>query len=793
MQTKKSVHATTFLLTVFAALLLIGSRIEAQTNTEAQSATPKGSTAATSSAEEIVHMTPFEVSTTRDVGYYSTNSASITRLAAPVMELPMTVQILNQEVMNDLGVSTVTDLARFVVGGNDKGGSTATVSQFDLRGFNASDVDDTLRDGFRLKARTNIYNLDRLEIILAPNSVVTGAADPGGQVNYITKSALMRQNFSAVNMKVGSFGFYHGAFDTNVSQHSNNNDFGLRVNAFYEHSPIFMKFSDHDHAYGIALAAKVDLSKRTTVAVKFEHSYERRAPWTGTPDRWSGSPGLFGGYSIKFHQQVPKLYNYDEANATEGPDSFQKTKNDYLYGEFTHSFADNLNFQLLGGTQRELMPQLMSSTAAPSVSYDATTGSYYTNRAWSYQEDYDRRNNLRALLNYDLHLSWMEQKFIFGYSYLDVKLRDWTDSLNDSAGGVVDRSPLYPGGINAANYGLNMTNRFWVAQAPTGDNLISSSYYVNATGSYLNGRIKTVFGYASYDATRTDYHYQKPVSGSFYQGTASKPAPTSSTAFVQKAQVPMVSVVFAITPEINVYADYSKSFRPQASLYQTIDLNTGAIGGIAVPQTGMGYEGGIKFDFSKTGLSGSICAYQVVMGNIQQIVDTEIVKRLLGEALSLQQRFYVCGVEQTSKGVELQLFYNPSRAVSIMANWSYNASYDSKSLQDPTLLGQEANVHFKQLANIVAKYTYIEGPMKGWFIGCDSFIRGRQWRIQGAEYGTNAGYAIVGALVGYSRKWGSNSYTIQLKVDNIANKIYARTYAVIGEPRTFSVSASLQF
>ena len=100
---------------------------------------------------------------------------------------------------------------------------------------------------------------------------------------------------------------------------------------------------------------------------------------------------------------------------------------------------------------------------------------------------------------------------------------------------------------------------------------------------------------------------------------------------------------------------------------------------------------------------------------------------------------------------------------------------------------------FKHIANVAAKYTFKGGPFDGWFVGGNGVIRGRQFRYQGIETGSNAGYAIWGAFAGYSGNWDSRKYRIQLNVDNVFDREYLRTYGQIGEPLQFILATNLSF
>src|SRR5687768_10501959 len=63
----------------------------------------------TSSAEDVVQLSPFTVDTSKDVGYKASNSISGTRTNVPIAEVPMNIQVVTSELLTDLAVQTPTE------------------------------------------------------------------------------------------------------------------------------------------------------------------------------------------------------------------------------------------------------------------------------------------------------------------------------------------------------------------------------------------------------------------------------------------------------------------------------------------------------------------------------------------------------------------------------------------------------------------------------------------------------------------------------------------------------------
>jgi iron complex outermembrane receptor protein len=744
---------------------------------------------AATATDEPVTLSVFEVSTHKDVGYKSTNSASVTRLDAPIRELPLSVQIVNQEFMNDVAKGSLYDLARYFAGGDNQG-AIHQPTQFKLRGFNSND-DDQQRDGFRFLGLTDLYDVERIEIIRGPNSVVHGTADPGGQVNIITKSALLNQDLRAVNFRFGENALMRGAFDVNSAGTIAGRPAAIRVNAVHEDSESFIKFVE-SHIEGIAVAGRVRLTQNTDLTAKLEHNEHDQVAPVNVVDRWSGAPGYFGGNSQALNRAVPRIYNYDEGNAVGGPSNTDDRKLTVALVELTQNLGRDATLKLQAQKARENRVFQQATGSSGALGYNAATSTFFTTNRWQWTDTTNDRYNLRAIANYNLDLGWMKQSLLAGYSLLHVESRQKRDLLFDNATNTQTNFivPLVAGQLTADKTRLDPTGRSWRAQAPLASTVKNPSYYISANGTYLNGRLRTLVGYSWNESRRDDGVFANPTGGGFHDGLPF-PLSTRTISGKQTRGIPIISAVVGVTSHLNAYATYSESFKPQTQFLPTLDVSSGKIGGNLEPEFGRGYEAGIKFDLLDDRLSGTLGAYKTTKGNLPQLVDTIVVQRLLGP--NEDRRFYVAGSEQESKGIELELFYNPTPSITLSANYAYCDAHVTANPAQPEQIGRVANVHSRNIANFAGKYTFRNGPLNGFFAGGNVFARSKHYRYQSIEGGANAGFAIAGVMFGYAGKLGNTRYTLQANLDNVFDKKYLRTYGMLGEPRTASISGALHF
>ena len=114
------------------------------------------------------------------------------RLGLTARQTPAMVEVIDKQVIEDRGLRTTTDIAKAAVGvtGGDSPGAPAI---FTMRGF-AGDQINTLYNDIKIGPATmtgrpmDTANLDRVEILKGPASLLSGIGATGGAINYVTKA-----------------------------------------------------------------------------------------------------------------------------------------------------------------------------------------------------------------------------------------------------------------------------------------------------------------------------------------------------------------------------------------------------------------------------------------------------------------------------------------------------------------------------------------------------------------------------------------------------------------------------
>jgi len=148
------------------------------------------------------------------VGNLSLKEESTTsnRLGLSAMEMPATIEIVDAEVMRARGYTKLSDSLTSLPG-VVTGDQPSAPSTFSMRGFSRGQI-TVLRDGLWIGPSTmvmrpqNTFNLERVEILRGPASVLNGIGSVAGTVNAITKSASADME-PGTNLQIG-----YGSYET---------------------------------------------------------------------------------------------------------------------------------------------------------------------------------------------------------------------------------------------------------------------------------------------------------------------------------------------------------------------------------------------------------------------------------------------------------------------------------------------------------------------------------------------------------------------------------------------------
>lgn len=150
--------------------------------------------------------------------YAAPTATTATKTETPFLETPGTVNVVTRKQLVDRQVFDVAEAFKYTAGVNPGvGGRTPFDAGLYLRGFSTGEFGALggfyYRDGFRMSGiPLPIANLDRLELIKGPASVLYGRAEPGGLVNAIYKRPLDTPYYM-LEQQFGNYDLYRTSVD----------------------------------------------------------------------------------------------------------------------------------------------------------------------------------------------------------------------------------------------------------------------------------------------------------------------------------------------------------------------------------------------------------------------------------------------------------------------------------------------------------------------------------------------------------------------------------------------------
>lgn len=217
------------------------------------------------------------VTITAAAGYLTEAVSSATRTQTPLRDIPQSISVVSREQIKDQSMQNIGDVVAYVPGVISHQGENNR-DQLIFRG-NSSSADffvNGVRDD--VQYYRDLYNVDRLEILKGPNSMVFGRGGGGGVINRVTKEAGF-SSFREITAQGGSFG--NKRFTADVTQPLSQT-FAVRANGFYENSDSFRNYVGLER-YGLNPTFTWSLSDSTRVTGSYEFFRDRRVADRGIP------------------------------------------------------------------------------------------------------------------------------------------------------------------------------------------------------------------------------------------------------------------------------------------------------------------------------------------------------------------------------------------------------------------------------------------------------------------------------------------------------------------------------
>lgn len=683
-----------------------------------------------------VELSPFEVRDSAGGGFGADSVISGTGLNTPFKALPMPVDVITSEFIQDLDASELSTILEYGAGLAQNQNESETLpyvsTNYTIRGFPTARV---YYDGFRTDGRFNPVFMDRVEIIRGPSSTFSGPIEPGGTVNLIPKRASSRPSGTA-SFSFGTWDRLNAQFAYSAPWRKSGVSYRVGAGFTSGRGP-----SDFFRGESVSFAQSIEwrISEKTRIALDAETRKASQTPTTSPIYTLAGTPGY-----------VPVRRGFNRM----GPESFSDIVQVRGILRLTHRFNDTWTFRAGSFARWQTVDQLQV-TGATTVAVSATgvrslvfTPETLTANAFTYAPQASLLGSFeyhgfkhKALLTHDQYLTpWqhnLRTRRTTGFARIDPD------------------HPVYPSFADFRSWQTvaNDTDIVFIQRRTAFSNVVTAP----------GGRVTLVQGYAKGTS------YGQTVTNSALTKTA--PERLQSTADASGADVWSGGISHEFSPSYSIYFSYSESYVPQNNLF---DFE----GKVFAPLMGSGFNYGLKYSVLRGRLMGALQGYGVQRKNVLQPDPDHPGKS-------------VPSGNDESQGFEFRVVGHVTKAWQISANYGY---VDAKVTSDPTRPQNVGLVPIntpKHQGSVWNRYAFSEGVLQSLSAGVGLVYMGDR-RGTGTLPVLEA-YTRLDASLQYRARILGRSATLALGVNNFTDENYLVAQTFLGDPRSIRLTVRTNF
>jgi iron complex outermembrane receptor protein len=674
-------------------------------------------------SEETIELSPFEVRSSPEGDYSSTEAVAGTRMADKLKDTPFAVNTLTEEFLADFKLETFDEQLAYV----SSFAPAAGEGPYYLRGFQAN---FSMRNGFKRAGLVDDVTVQQVEVIKGPVVSMYGQGKPGGIVNYVTKSARGRP-FT----RVGFSTYSQGGYAVTVEQNAIVTDkLRYRIAARYKEnegpsqweqskeSPIYATFS-------------YQLSPRSTLTGNVEYVESRVVPGAAVIQYYDAVTKQRTGFAYEFYQQnfrSPDAFNHRKRATSDF--SLNTQINSWLSSRLAIGgyYNDPKGVSITGGTTYNPASTTRQLGAADTRTPTKTNP---VTRYGALQGD--------LLAAYEVGSVKMKSLLTVDLYELQVDRNEWRSTTATAwANGTIATTRYDLPGYDDAFWNRVLTDAT--------ENRSSQSIMASQRAMLMNNRLTLLGG----------------LRGERYEQKNNNLLTNAITTYETDALTYFSGVLYALTPNLTVYANYSSA----------TDIQPGTRGkyGEPVPlEESYGPEIGLKGVMLDDRLTFTLGLYDLKLTNVARSVEE------IDPDLGLITYQAPVG-EQMSRGAELDLQFKVSKALTLMVSGSVTDAEYTKIPDDADLQGRRPFRVPKGNFSVAGRYRFQDGPLKG--VGLNA---GYRW-VGEARFADSAGARDlmqpefelfdVGASYRFRSKLGDRrlEHSIQLNVKNLFEEIYMR-------------------
>ena len=668
---------------------------------------------ASKTGDEPVKLSVFEVTTSRDIGYQSTNAAEVTRMNTPIENIPMNVTVFNQQFIEDLLATDTSQLLAY---------DSSSVKTTENDGFLArgsASVGSNFLNGF---AQTSgfgsqpLANIERVEIIRGPAAVLYGSGGYGATYNRITKQPRTQRAASA-RLIMSDDHSYRAEFDYNHGSLpiTSGDTLRARVNGILEHGYTWFGQRKREKAIAPSLLWKV--GPNTTI--NFEYFYdwrENQASWE-TPVHAGDPHGMVTGDGV--YRLVPRRI------AWISPEDYRRNTRQVASYDLRHAFTNNLQFR--SQLQYETKKQDQVETFAESVGLTILRDTALMPRRWRSLPRTTDNYRTRNELIWNFPTGPIKHRLLLGHGWSQQYDMNEDYRSPGNYGGLTGAALTGPGRLTDAQAGprfnsfpnvtyaqfianpqlagfnvnnllpLNLFNRGAEPPLPAIANrpalalntetktfISLQEYYVNDVFSFAEDRVFVMAGMRFSDVARKTIAW---ATGTLPNKTRlASPATNYQTTDATTKSIGAVWHLNA-TKTFTLYANLNNSFNPE--------FRTQPDGSSLDPEEGRQKEVGIRFSLLGGRISGLVSYFDLLQDNVTR-----------SDPAPGRTGYFIQESGQRSTGIEISLNGRVTDQWLVMGGFS-----DTDARNDRTGVAKDLSPRFR--FTMFNRYNFAQGKLKG--------------------------------------------------------------------------------
>lgn len=673
-------------------------------------------------------------------GYVTKAAGTATKTDTPIREIPASVNVVPKQVIADQAITNLSDALENVPGVRSNNNELEGYN-FKIRGFDSLYIyrnNLPIPGGEANPGAFDTANLERIEVLKGPASVLFGRGEPGGLINLVTKEPLAERRY-VVDQQIGSYDHYRTTWDfsTPVAEVPG---LAYRVSGAYQNNGSFRKFQGGERVL-VAPVVSYRPTEWTDFTVDGQFLGQKAQSDIGVPTIGSAPANL------------PFYRSFQEAN---DPRDHVESFN------IGYRFRQNIdeNWKVTNRFHYVDTPTMEKSmvTMLCGFPYCVDSADMRTlQRIGEYQWISGRTFSTNLDVEGKFTTFGAKHDLLIGFDYFN-SLYSYYFGDSGSAPSIDIYNPIY-GTVSPYTYWAAMTGVGFKSHST--ELRQQKGFYIQDHIKFLDDKAHLLLG-VRYDDAELTRGRSRSSGGDL---SASKDAAIAdryrATTRVDTAWSPRFGLVYDLLPQASIYGSYSESFGANNG-FDSNGVNLG-------PQRGKQWEVGIKsepFD----GLTATLAFFQITKSGIATrdfSSSDPSAKKLAGV--------------QRSRGVELDIVGRIADRWTVIANYAHIdakvISDSPKNPFDPFGFTDTSGVYLNHLDNaprhsgkIFLTYDFGEGGL-GLRVGGGVTASTQAWGdIQNTF--VIPGWARLDAFASYSTLYEGHKVTAQLNLRNLTDTRY---------------------